>query len=191
MRFRDLGVFNLALLAKRGWRLLQFPDSLVAKVMREKYFPSGSFLEAQLGRRPSYTWRSIFQANEVLEEGLVWRVGNGEKINIWGDKWLLTPQLQSPVNVLPTDARVLAFIDSDTGWWNFPSIRPIFTLAEADSICNMVLSPLRHPDRLVWTGSKNGLFSVKSAYHMEKQRREHEIGESSKASDLYVFWKAV
>jgi hypothetical protein len=26
----------------------------------------------------------------VLEWGLMWRLGNGEDIRIWGDKWLLT-----------------------------------------------------------------------------------------------------
>jgi patatin-like phospholipase/acyl hydrolase len=32
----------------------------------------------------------------------------------------------------------------------------------------MVLSTLRQPDKLVWIGTKNGLFSFKSAYHIEK-----------------------
>lgn len=91
MGFRDLEAFNLALFVKQGWRLIQFPDSLVARIMREKYFPQGSFMHAQLGSRPSYAWRSIYQAREVLEAGLVWRVGNGEKIHFWGDIWLLTP----------------------------------------------------------------------------------------------------
>jgi len=34
MGFRDLQVFNTALLAKQGWRLMQHPDSMVATVMR-------------------------------------------------------------------------------------------------------------------------------------------------------------
>lgn len=36
--FRDLASFNLALLAKQAWRLLQNPYSKVAKIYREKYF---------------------------------------------------------------------------------------------------------------------------------------------------------
>jgi hypothetical protein len=88
MGFRDLEVFNGALLAKQGWRLLKYPESLVAKVLKAKYFPHGDFLSAKLGRRPSYAWRSILNAKDVLEAGLVWQVGNGEKIKIWRDKWL-------------------------------------------------------------------------------------------------------
>lgn len=72
--FRDLEVFNLALLAKQGWRILQHPDSLVAKVFKAKYFPTCSFLQATLGNTP-YAWRSIFLAREVLEWGPIWRVG--------------------------------------------------------------------------------------------------------------------
>jgi hypothetical protein len=82
MGFRDLEVFNLSLLAKQGWRLLQHPDSLVAKILREKYYKGSSFLGAQMGRSPSFAWRSLLNVVGVLEKGLIWRVGNGEKIRI-------------------------------------------------------------------------------------------------------------
>lgn len=62
MGFRDLELFNLELLAKQGWSLLKHPESLVARVMKDKYFLHGDFLEASLGYKPSYAWRSIFQA---------------------------------------------------------------------------------------------------------------------------------
>jgi hypothetical protein len=63
----------------------------VAQILKVKYFPHGSFLSAQLGRAPSLASRSIFKARDVLTGGLLWRVGNGESINIWGDKWLPSP----------------------------------------------------------------------------------------------------
>jgi hypothetical protein len=49
MGFRDLAMFNKALLAKRLWRIMQNPDSLVAKIMKAKYFPWSDLFEAKLG----------------------------------------------------------------------------------------------------------------------------------------------
>ena len=58
MGFRNLQAFNLAMLAKQGWRLLMNPNSLVARVYKAKYYPHGDVLNASLGSRPSYAWRS-------------------------------------------------------------------------------------------------------------------------------------
>jgi len=54
MGFRDLKAFDLALLAKQGWRIQQNPSSLIHRVFKAKYFTSIPFKEAQLGSHPSY-----------------------------------------------------------------------------------------------------------------------------------------
>jgi hypothetical protein len=36
----------------------------------------------------SPSWWGIEHGLELLKQGLLWRVGNGEKINIWRDRWL-------------------------------------------------------------------------------------------------------
>lgn len=86
--FRDLHSFNLALLAKQGWRLLNQPHSLLASVLKAKYYQDCSFLEARIGSRPSSTWRSIFLARPYLQQGLRRRIGNGVSTERWGDPWL-------------------------------------------------------------------------------------------------------
>jgi hypothetical protein len=45
MGFRDLGLFNQALLAKKAWRFVVNPESLCAKVIKEKYYPQGHILD--------------------------------------------------------------------------------------------------------------------------------------------------
>ncbi|XP_042986091.1 uncharacterized protein LOC122314582 [Carya illinoinensis] len=65
------------MLAKQGWRLLHFPDSLATKVLSSKYYTGGQFLKASTSRHPSLIWRSIMAAKPLLEEGLFWRIGNG------------------------------------------------------------------------------------------------------------------
>jgi hypothetical protein len=124
MGFRNLEIFNLALLAKQGWRILQHPESLVAQVMRAKYFPDTAFMQASLGRNPSYAWRSIFKAKDLIEKGMLWRVGNGETIKIWGDRWLPNfgpSRVQSPTLGMDPDTRVSFLIDQQGGWMEFCS----------------------------------------------------------------------
>ena len=52
--FRDLHNFNLAMLAKQGWRLIQHEDSLVPRILKAKYYANGDFITTQLGYNLSY-----------------------------------------------------------------------------------------------------------------------------------------
>ena len=45
MNFKDLKAFNLALLAKQGWRILKSPNSLLHSVFKAKYFAKASFMD--------------------------------------------------------------------------------------------------------------------------------------------------
>ncbi|KAA3468966.1 WW/Rsp5/WWP [Gossypium australe] len=63
--------FNIALLAKQGWRLLNYPNSLVAQVFKAKYFPTGDFLNSRLGNTCSYVWRNIWSTKATLEKELI------------------------------------------------------------------------------------------------------------------------
>ena len=82
MGFKDLKAFNLALLTKQGWRISQDSNSLAHRVLKAKYFPGSNFLEAELGKNPSFTWRSLVAARGVLHRGLRWNIGNGRKAKI-------------------------------------------------------------------------------------------------------------
>lgn len=50
--FRDIELFNLALLARQAWRMLINPDTLSAQVLKAVYFPGGTILSAELGSCP-------------------------------------------------------------------------------------------------------------------------------------------
>ncbi|XP_059458269.1 uncharacterized protein LOC132187853 [Corylus avellana] len=192
--FRDLEMFNLALLAKQGWRIMTNPNTLVATILREKYYPHGNFLEANLGRKPSYAWRSIWNAKGLLNEGLIWRVGNGESIRIWEDRWLPNKgshKVQSPIHILPRDATVSALLNSDTRWWDTDLVHNVFNEEEAREICGMVVCPNTRSDRLVWAGEKNGVFTVRSAYHLAKALGLREEGSCSEDTRLKRVWKGI
>lgn len=82
MEFWDIKIFNMALLAKQRWRLLQESNPLVAKIYQENYFKNSQILEVRLGHSPSHIWTSIWSVMELLREGLLWRVAVGnEKVS--------------------------------------------------------------------------------------------------------------
>ncbi|XP_021623023.1 uncharacterized protein LOC110622729 [Manihot esculenta] len=53
----ELRQFNLALVAKQGWRLLKYPNTLASKVLKAKYFSHSDFFQAPVGNGPSQIWR--------------------------------------------------------------------------------------------------------------------------------------
>jgi hypothetical protein len=97
MGFRDLHLFNLAMLARQGWRLLLDPDSLCAQVLKAKYYPDGNLLSATEKSGISYSWRSIVRGFQTIKSGMIWRVGDSSRINIWNDPLLPRGVTRQPI----------------------------------------------------------------------------------------------
>jgi hypothetical protein len=192
--FRDLELFNLAMLAKQGWRLIQNLESLVARIMKAKYYPNSNFLDAEIGRNPSYAWRSIWNSKNLLKEGLIWRVGDGTQIKIWEDPWIPQPRAhpaRSPINILDSQATVSELLDADTNWWNMALVKDIFDEEEARMICGLSVCPRRGSDILAWEHTKNGVFTVRSAYHLAMERAEEREASCSEYQDSRGMWKRI
>lgn len=45
-------------------------------------------MEAVEGTNPSYVWKSVLQAQDLLRKGLCWRIRDGQIVNAWGMPWL-------------------------------------------------------------------------------------------------------
>ena len=52
--FRDLQLFNQALVAKQAWKIIRDPVSLASRILKGKYFHNCSFLEAEEKEGTSY-----------------------------------------------------------------------------------------------------------------------------------------
>ncbi|KAF5449709.1 hypothetical protein F2P56_030126 [Juglans regia] len=180
--YRDFEHFNLALLAKQGWRLIQQSQSLAAKVMKAKYFFRTDFLHAKLGSNASFLWMSFLEARKVLEEGLIWRIGNREGVSLWRDKWIPQPttfKVQTPLDQRHAHWKVSNLIDEHSKTWNLSVLRSICTEEDISNICKIPISWCGNPDKLIWRCSKDGMFTVKSAYHLLGTMEQYPKGQSS------------
>jgi hypothetical protein len=188
--FRDLYGFNLAMLARQGWRMLMNPESLCAKVLKARYFPNSSILRATATPGISYSWRSILKGINLLKEGLIWRIGDGAKVNIWTDPWIkregsrvpITPRRQCLLT------RVEELVDPLTGQWDEQIVRDTFWDMDARIILG---TPLRadFEDYPAWHFDNKGIFSVKSAYKLYVKQRDADVDTNSGNTFGSKFWK--
>ena len=76
----------------------------------------------------------------------------------------------SPQRLLPMEATVNVLIDAENGEWKADMVWDIFLEHEANSILSILLSTTLPGDKLVWIAAINERFSVKSAYHLARNR---------------------
>lgn len=87
-RFRLIHKFNLALLAKQLW--IQFPYSLLARVLRRKYHCICSPLRATRSVSSSYVLTSLMATRPLLTLGIRQIVHLGQQTQVWKDPWIPT-----------------------------------------------------------------------------------------------------
>jgi hypothetical protein len=150
--------------------------------MKAKYYLNCSILEAQQGTRPSFPWGSIQGSCNLLEERLIWCVGNGEKIRIWQDKWIPQPstyQIKSRPLQLDPQATIRDVMEGDQKGWNFELVNQIFSQEEVKLILSIQLCGPWQDDALIWRGTAKGIFSVRSAYHLQLELDRNDQATSS------------
>jgi ribonuclease HI len=173
--YRDLYVFNIAMLARQAWRLLVCPDTLCALVLCAKYFSQGGILEARPRGGISYTWRSILKGVKLLKEGLIWRIGDGNSINIWRDPWIPRGDTRRVITTRGTSIlqNVSELINPVIGDWDEQLVRDTFHPEDANIILSLPVSCDRR-DFPAWHPDPKGNFSVKSAYALGIKIRDHQ-----------------
>ena len=171
MGFRNFEGFNQALLAKQAGRILTSPNSLCSRVLKARYFKSGCFLTANCPKGASYTWRSIAHGRELLKKGLVYRIGDGASVNVWQDNWIPRSGLMRPLGHKSNTVvhKVGELLLPDGGGWNVEKLNEIFFERDVEDIVQIPVGRAGSGDYFAWNYTKNGLFSVKSAYHLKMQ----------------------
>ncbi|GAU10344.1 hypothetical protein TSUD_420480, partial [Trifolium subterraneum] len=163
--FRNFEAFNKAMVAKQVWNIVQNPNSLVAKLIKARYFPRSSLFEAPLGYNPSFAWRNIWQARQILSLGCRWRIESGVNIRVMHDPWLRgtanrwVPSPQ-PAGVYQLSVRDL--LHENYKAWNIVKVRNLFSKDVAEKILETPLVSSVREDKVVWEEERNECYSVKS-----------------------------
>ncbi|GLT29624.1 hypothetical protein SLA2020_044780 [Shorea laevis] len=167
--FCDFQAFNLAMLAKQCWRLMQDPTSLCYQVLQAKYFKNGDLLGATLGTNPSMVWRGVIAGLGILKQGSCWRIGDGSSVRLWRDPWVPESGVLSSTicdRNLEWDARVSSLIDQIAWKWDPIKLQLLFPNDTIEKISSIPLSKNCAQDRLIWRHTTDGRFTVKSAYRL-------------------------
>ena len=193
MGFKDLALFNDALLVKQAWRLLHKQNSLFYKVFKSKFFPDCLILEASNSHSGSYAWQSILKGRDVLLKGARWRVGSGESISVWLDARLPSlehPRIQSQIVEGFKDIKVQDLIDPVTHSWDDCLIQGLFNNQEVSLIKSIPLCTTSVADTLIWPFNASGTYTVKSGYKFLAKEKLHNqfLAHLDHNSDL---WKLI
>ncbi|CAN1171739.1 Uncharacterized mitochondrial protein AtMg00310 [Linum perenne] len=171
--FKDFGLFNKALLARQGWRILNQPESIWVRLLKSLYFPKGDFLTASKGRRPSWIWPSLIDGRSALDLGCIRVIGNGKNTDFFSDPWIpsfpgfrLTPE--PGIQLLAEGV-----MDRDSRSWDATTVRSFCSPTETEAILRVPIGPSNFDDFWPWSADPTGRFSVRSAYHVLRSNRSN------------------
>ncbi|KAH9786019.1 reverse transcriptase domain-containing protein [Citrus sinensis] len=167
--FKRIHDFNIAMLGKQCWRLMTNPLSLVARILKARYYPKVSLVNASVGFNPSYTWRSIMAAKDVVVNGSRIRIGNGQQVQLSKDPWLpdanngfITSELDESLATATVDSLMVP----GQRRWDYDLIADVFNSRDAALILQVPLSVRQDDDCWYWLADPKGQFTVRSCYNL-------------------------
>jgi hypothetical protein len=194
--FRDIKCFNQALLARQAWRLIMFPESLCARVLKAKYYPNGDLLDTAFPKDSSTPWKGIVYGLELLKKGMIWRIGNGEAVKIWRHQWL--PRDSKVRTISKRKWNRLTYVKElmieGEKQWDEPRVRHLLHPEDAEAVLKIRIPQREMDDFPAWYLENNGLLSVRSAYKFAWSLSDVDVRavSSSHAPDgERKIWKAL
>lgn len=187
--FCNLEAFNLSMLSKQSWKLLIDFASLLARVLKVKYFPDGISWMPTLATIQSIHGGVFGVPKIYLPLGHRRKMGDGSKINVWSMPWIrnlpsLKPSSPSLQNF--DDLTINYLLNSGLNSWNNTLVLAIFTSSDATAILPMSLYSRSTLDLRVWKPTFDGSYIVKSAY-----RTCSDLIQTNSPSHGCTRWKSI
>lgn len=163
---RNYFALNRVFISKITWRITQYPEHLIVVFLKDKYFPNQNLLEIDKAADSSYwIWKRIAKSINFLKKNIVYKINNGKSSRIWLSN--LLPYSSAPPLSINPDYRNFTFvselIDEQHGTWNIALLNNLFCPEDVVKIRTIHLN-LHCEDNIKWARTKDGNFSIKSAY---------------------------
>ncbi|RVX16265.1 putative ribonuclease H protein [Vitis vinifera] len=177
---RNLSLMNNALLCKWNWRFANERNALWRSVISLKYGVEerGWCTQDVMGRNEVGLWKAIRKKWGLFDGKVAFHLGNGQRVKFWKDKWCGDgPLCESFPSLFSMSMSKNAWVSevwnpvSDGIGWT-----PLFARAFNDWEIDLVERLLQkiqafrvqreEEDRVIWTASNDGAFSVRSLYSM-------------------------
>ncbi|XP_060968799.1 uncharacterized protein LOC133036276 [Cannabis sativa] len=142
------------------------------------------------GANPSYAWRSIIEAQDVVKLGARWCVGSGSSISVLNQPWL--PSMDNPYVISShealQDCHVSNLLQTNQMCWDVELSDDLFEPGDVDLICKIPLPTLPKLDTWYWSFETFGGYPVRSAYRA-LQRKFWYLKLPPKVKNL--LWRAL
>ncbi|XP_022575814.1 uncharacterized protein LOC111215880 [Brassica napus] len=157
--FRDIQLFNQALLAKISWRIITTPDCLLARVLKGKYCHRKNFLEVEQPSTCSHGWKGILLGRDLLRDNIGKAIGNGATTRVWKDAWVSLKDQSKPFG--PIQEKDLDLRVSDLLTKEIQCLKPSRAGAE---------------DKFIWQHLPSGVYSTRSGYNSVAKQSPEDAG---------------
>lgn len=129
-----------------------------------------------------------------MNEGLCWRIGNGNSVNSKRDLWIPEcPSGRITSNVDPTEEVKVGDLIQNHISWDEAKINSIFLPYEVEVILKIPLSGNNKLNTRFWRFNKKGFYSVKLGYEIERKRNKNIMAgdNAGGSSDRDKIWNKI
>lgn len=126
---------------------------------------------------PSFGWKSIMAAQDLLRAGLRKRIGSRYNTRVWSEPWIPVIPPRTPKDIgnnRDHDMFVNQLIDQTSKSWNTELLQSMFDPGDIPLIRSLRPSHNFSDDGFRWVHMKSGSYTVKSGYKLATQQKEEK-----------------
>ncbi|XP_056695450.1 uncharacterized protein [Spinacia oleracea] len=191
---KDPKKFNKALLAKKGWKIINDTNSLLSKTFSAKYkINKESLFKDKWNKegQASWGWRGVKWGLELVREGSYWAIGDGclakcDHPWVLGERPVWKPSIN---NQIRKEDMVRSLINEDTNEWDNLKLEQNFSTNTITKILSIEIMERGSQDDLVWKKEKMGYYTVRSGYSMQLDAQKAQMNGCIQRNWSHL-WKA-